>query len=176
MNSEFKIIKPKFLYHGSETPDLKILKPQVPRGENNVNEPCAVYASDDKAISTMIAYRTVRNPDTFLCVNNIRDKKIINYIGKLSKEEYLKTDNPFSLYKLDSEDFYHHDEGDMSEFIADQEQRVLSEEKFDSVLKELVKYGVNFYSVSEDVFEEIKSDMSKNMEVLKREGLKPLYF
>lgn len=171
-----EITKPEILYHGSETHDIKVLEPQIPRDEENKDEPNAVYASDDYTIAVILAYKGTSDKKTFMCVNGRGKERVINYIGTLSKKDFVTYDAPMSIYHLDSREFYHNDGADMSEYISDNSQKPLKEEKTQSVLSEATRRGVNFYSVSEKVFNEIHSDMSRNQEVIIREDLQPLNF
>jgi len=122
----------KYVYHGSNIPNLKIIK----RNKSTHNKNW-VYATCSKAIS--IIFMSSNGNDLYYNLSGDG----INYPVELVERKQGMFNKIFnisgSIYKLNSKNFKSDMTGWSAEVVSDQDEKVLGEEHINNVMDELIK-------------------------------------
>lgn len=129
----------KILYHGSQTPDLKILKPNP---HNAVNKRAVVFATSDIRFALAMMYGTGDELAVGYFVNtNTHEEEM--YIDELQPDKLKLLESPGYLYEVSAEGFYQDPALSHVELVKDTEAKVIKMTKLENTLEELKKYKIS---------------------------------
>ena len=121
----------KYVYHGSNTPNLKIIK----RNRSTHNKDW-VYGTYSKAIATI--FLSSKGNDLYYSLSGNENDHPIELVER-KKDMFKNIFNVFgSIYKLNSKNFKENMTGWTSEVISEYDEKVLSEEHINNILVELI--------------------------------------
>ena len=131
--------QPKNLYHGSQTPNLKILKPNP---HNAVNKRSVVFATSDVRFALAMMYGTGDELAVGYFINTeTREEEM--YIDELQPNKLQLLEAPGYLYEVSSEGFYQDPALSHVELVKDSEIKVIRMTKIENILNELKKYKIS---------------------------------
>ncbi|MFZ1250452.1 MAG: hypothetical protein WAR37_03360 [Candidatus Microsaccharimonas sp.] len=154
--------KQKFLYHASPDIDIKVFEPrnEHPRYEGEEN---LVFATPDKQVAAM-----------FLVPRSI--PAVIGKYGnshavfvRSDRHTFELHDKPGAIYTLPSETFRTGSEIGMgeSEWISREAVRPVKKTIYNSALEALKDNNIKIYFLDEDMFNKVKLNPSKGLEIVK---------
>lgn len=122
----------KYVYHGSHTPNLKIIKPH-----KSTHQQDFIYASYSKAVATI--FLSPKHSDLYYFLKgNGKDSKII--LVERKKGMFKDIFNVSgSIYTLNNTDFLENMTGWSAEVVSRKEEEVIKEEKITNVYEELLE-------------------------------------
>jgi hypothetical protein len=130
------------LYHGSKTPDLKILKPFA---RKEISGRSCVFACNDKRFALAMIYGN----DADFSVGYIVDEKTVAetmYMTEVRKDGFSVLDAPGFLYEVEDTGFMPDPHLSHREFICPNEVPILRETPIKNVMEELKKSDIVFTS------------------------------
>jgi len=127
--------QPKYLYHGSDIQNLKILKPKnnSTHDKSKINR---VYVADTKQIASAFTFRW-DDSTGIKCGWVGNDSKLITL--EIPKNFLYLLDKPCSIYTV-SPKFFTRSTGGFEEYYTTQQINVVSEEQFNSSKEAIEKY------------------------------------
>lgn len=129
----------KILYHGSQTPNLKALKPKP---HNAVNGRSVVFATSDIRFALAMTYGTGNELAVGYFINpKTREEEM--YIDELQPGKLQLLNASGYLYEVGTEGFYQNPDLSHIEFVKDAEARVMKVTKIKNILEELMKYEIS---------------------------------
>ena len=120
----------KYVYHGSNASNLKIIKRNKSTHKQNW-----VYATKSEAIATI--FLSKNGSDLYYYLGNIKNKVILVERKKGMFKKIFNTSG--SIYKLNSINFKENMTGWSEEVVSNYDENVINEKKIDSVYEELIK-------------------------------------
>lgn len=140
MNTDTKI-----LYHGSQTPGIKILKPNP---HNAVNKRSVVFATSDMRFALAMMYGTGDELAVGYFVNTKTHEEEM-YIDELQPGKLKLLEAPGYLYEVSAEGFYQDPVLSHVELVNDGEVEILKEIKVENILAELKKHDISIVSYAD---------------------------
>lgn len=131
--------KPKILYHGSQVPNLKILKPN---SHNAVNKRAVVFATSDIRFALAMMYGTGDELAVGYFVNTETHEEEM-YIDELQPDKLKLLEVPGYLYEVKAEGFYQDPSLSHVELVKDTEAEVSKMTRVKNILDELKKYKIS---------------------------------
>lgn len=131
--------QPKILYHGSQAPDLKILKPNP---HNAVNKRAVVFATSDIRFVLAMMYGTGDELAVGYVVNTETHEEEM-YIDELQPDKLKLLEAPGYLYEVSAEGFYQDASLSHVELVKDTEAEVIKMTRVENILEELKKYKIS---------------------------------
>jgi len=131
--------KTKILYHGSQTPGLRILKPNP---HNAVNKRTVVFATYDIRFALAMMYGTGDELAVGYFVNTETHEEEM-YIDELQPNKLKLLEAPGYLYGVSAEGFYQDPALSHVELVKDTEAEIIHTTKIENILGELKKYKIS---------------------------------
>ena len=139
------------LYHGSQVPDLKVLKPN---SHNAVSKRPVVFATSDIRFALAMMYGTGDELAVGYFVDtNTHEEEM--YIDELQPNKLRLLEAPGYLYEVSTEGFYQDPVLSHVELVKDTEAQVIKVSKIYNILDELKKHKITIVKY-EDVPEAMK--------------------
>ena len=132
-------IQSKILYHGSQIPDLKVLRPNP---HNAVNKRAVVFATSDIRFALAMMYGTGDEVAVGYFVNTETHEEEM-YIDELQPDKLKLLASPGYLYEVSAEGFYQDPALSHVELVKDTEVEIIRMTRVENILDELKKHKIS---------------------------------
>lgn len=127
------------MYHGSQTPNLEVLKPNP---HNAVNKRAVVFATSDIRFALAMMYGSGDELAVGYFVNTKTHEEEM-YIDELQPDKLKLLEAPGYLYEVSAEGFYQDPALSHIELIKNTEAEIINTTKIENILDELKKYKIS---------------------------------
>lgn len=130
------MIKLKYVYHGSNIPNLKVIKKYK---STHMKE--WVYACHSKAIATV--FLSKQGSDLFYSLSGDGKDYPVELVERKPGMFKVIFNHSGYIYKLDASNFKENQTGWSAEVVSDRDEKVISSEYIDNVYNELIRLDKN---------------------------------
>lgn len=127
------------MYHGSQTPNLEVLKPNP---HNAVNKRAVVFATSDIRFALAMMYGSGDELAVGYFVNTKTHEEEM-YIDELQPDKLKLLEALGYLYEVSAEGFYQDPALSHIELIKNTEAEIINTTKIENILDELKKYKIS---------------------------------
>ena len=129
----------KILYHGSQTPNLKVLKPNP---HNAVNKRAVVFATPDIRFALAMMYGSGDALAVGYFINTETHEEEM-YIDELQPDTLKLLEAPGYLYEVSAEGFYQDPALSHVELVKDTAVEIIRTTRIENILDELKKHNIS---------------------------------